>query len=117
MQLIPDDKSWETFLTNLQREIADFSPDTHNDVEGNEPWYRIFLAARSLWTEYYSVCIYHQTFNTTERTQITDVLNRAADILPTDIDTIYREEILRGKSALLHIPADLLTLDKEEDYF
>lgn len=100
-------------LENLEKETNAFSAETHDVTVDDGPWYKIFLAARTLWTDYYSVSLCNGGFTTTERTKVTAALTRAAEIMPADVNPAYVDQIRGGIGIILRIPTTLHEIEME----
>jgi len=97
----------------LRREISAFSQENHDPDNRASAWYRIFLAARSLWTEYFSVSILNGKVNCTLETNVHALLQLAHDTIPVNVRSVYREQIRDGMKTVLSVPAEILEIERK----
>ncbi len=103
------------FITRLEDAITAFSPKTHDPKDPNSQWNNIRLAAQSLGMAYYTDTLLAGRIDNALRTKVSDLLQCAADVIPTDVDPLCKQLILESKKTVLRVPTDIMETEQEGD--
>jgi len=109
--MIPDDCS--ELIGDLETEIGKFTPETHKPQDPNAPWHDIFLAARSLWTDYYAIYICAGRINCSVKTKVVAVLQKAHDTIPHDVDPRCHDQIREGIGDILMLASEIMEIERD----
>jgi hypothetical protein len=100
----------------LETAIDSFANQYHDPEDFNKPWYDIFLAARSLSTDYYTIVILAGKVNCTARTKIIELLEQARDTIPRDVKAAFHQQIEGWIKDALGLPREIMEIEQDEDF-
>ncbi len=98
---------------SLQKAMDAFVEQSHDPNDLNKPWYDIFLATRSLSTDYYTVVVMEGEVNCTERTQVIGLLERARDTIPQDVKGEFHRQIEGWIKDALGLPTTIMDIESD----
>lgn len=102
--------------TALRTAIDSFTQQPHDPDDFHKPWYDIFLAARSLSTDYYTIVVLAGKVNCTERTEVIGLLKQARDTIPQDVKAAFHEQIEGWIKDALGLPTEIMEMERDEDW-